>query len=95
MHKLLFMMLTFLLSTVVKKILVGAGLGLASMTFIKNVFQWYIDRFVHYTNGATDYSSMVFGLLALAKIPECVSIVLGAVVARIAINAMSVSLIKK
>ncbi|MFU8928263.1 DUF2523 family protein [Acinetobacter puyangensis] len=93
MPRLLLLVIGFALSGAVKKMIVGAGLGLLSMSFIQALFKWYIERFTHY--GQFDNSTNVMGLLAIAMIPECVSVILGAVVARVSINAMSLALTKK
>lgn len=93
MPRLFLLLIGFALSGAVKKMILGAGLGLLSMSFIQLTFTWYIQRFTHY--GQFSDIGGVFGLLAIARIPECVSIVLGAVVARLSINALQLTLIKK
>ena len=92
MPRLILLLAGFILSGAVKKILVGAGLGLVSMTVIQTLFDTYFDRVLHYSTYGFD--STVIQLLGLAKIDACLSIIFGAVFARVAVNAMSLALSK-
>ena len=94
MPRLLFIVLGFVLSGAIKRLLLGAGLGLLSMTVLHQFFDWYMQRFTHYGSPPTANYGGVFGLLAIARIPECISILMGAVVARLTINAMTLTLAK-
>lgn len=91
MPRMLLLVASFVLTGAIRKMLVGAGLGLVSMSVISLLFERYLDRFIQYSAGD---SVNIFGLLALAGVDKCLSVIIGATVARVAINAMTLTLAK-
>lgn len=92
MPRLLILVFGFILSGAVKKMIVGAGLGLVSMIVIQDLFQRYVNKVIHYST--SNFEQTVVMLLSLARVDDCLSIILGAVFARVALNAMTLTLSK-
>lgn len=93
MPKLLLLVIGFALSGAVKKMLVGAGLGLVSMIFISSIFQRYLNQALHYSTFDNN-ADVLYALISLSQADYCISIIISAVVARVAINAMTLTLSK-
>lgn len=91
MAKLLFLVGTFLLSGAIKRMLLGAGLGLISAQFILTITQRYINS--SFSN-MQSFGGVAVGLMGLSGLDVALSIVIGAVIARATINAMRVSIAK-
>lgn len=83
--------LTFLTADLIKKLLIGAGLGLAAATFFKVLIQMYVDRAVQNIGALPGTVLQLLGLFGLDK---ALSIIIGALIMRAAINAMSISISK-
>ena len=91
MPRILILIAGFILESAVKKLLLGAGLALVSMTTI----QIFFDRKLQQAQSQTgNMDNWILGLIALAKLDVCLSIIVGAVMARVAISAAAVSLRK-
>lgn len=88
--KLLAALLQKLFGGALNRILVGAGLGLASGAIVLNVINFYIGKI---TSQAGALGSMA-GILHLAGVDVAISIIIGAVVVRATISATKLSLIK-
>lgn len=91
MGKLLYIVGTFLLSGSIKQMLLGAGIGLASASFILTITNRYIDSAIANMQGIGGAAIQIMGLSGL---DVALSIVIGAVIARATINAMRVSITK-
>ncbi|WP_157823737.1 DUF2523 family protein [Acinetobacter proteolyticus] len=92
MPRMLILLAGFILSGAVKKMIVGAGLGLVAMTVIQSVFDRYVEKVLHFSTSGFEQNVVMF--LSLSGIDDCLSVILGAVFARVAINAMTLSLAK-
>ncbi len=88
--KLLATLLQKLFGGMGKRVLVGAGLGLASGAIVLNVVNFYIGKI---TSQAGALGAMA-GILHLAGVDTAISIVIGACVVRASISATKLSLIK-
>lgn len=91
MHKLLLTVAAFVLSSALKKMIVGAGLGVTSMLFIQSLFQRYYDHVLH-SAGSFQHNVVMF--IGLSQLDQALSIIIGAVFARVAINAMTLAITK-
>lgn len=91
MPRLLLLVAQFVLASLFKRVLLAAGLALGTFSLIDTLFNKYIDLAI---NGANDFSAGVWGLLALAGIPTCISLLLSATVARVIIQTTTLSLKK-
>lgn len=92
MGKLLMMVGTFLMQGSVKTALLGAGLGLASAVVMKTVLERYINQALEQMQG---FDSIVASFLNLSGFDIALSVVIGALIARVTMNSMKLSLIKK
>lgn len=92
MGKLLFLVGSFLLKGSVKSALLGAGLGLASAVVMKTVLERYINQALQSMQGI---DSIVASFLHLSGFDIALSVVIGALIARVTMNSMKLSLIKK
>lgn len=88
MGKLLYTVFSFLLASTARKILVGAGLGLISSTFILTLLQSYIDSSVSYL------SSSPLSLIGIGGYDVFISVIMGSILTRGGMMAMSVSISK-
>lgn len=79
-------------SSFLSRVLVGAGLGLATASFVLTFVNYYIDKAINNLNGA---GAAVLGLLGLSGTDVALSIVLGALVARTTIDSLNIRLVKK
>lgn len=97
MPKMLFVVMTFLLGGAIKRMVVGAGLGFIAHSFLSVTFKWFLERSVYYMNSGSSTQAVgyVLSFLGMARIDQCLSLIASAVVARIAINAMTLSLTRK
>jgi hypothetical protein len=77
-------------SSAVLKFLVGAGLGLGTSAFMITFLNYYVDQAV----GSTSALGAVAGLIGLSGLDKALSIVVGALVARVSINSLNIKLIK-
>ena len=91
MARILLLVFGFVLESAIKRLLVGAGLGLVSMITIQTYFDQKLQQAINQT-GAFD--NWVLGLLAIAKMDTCLSIIVAAVIARVAISSAQLSLKK-
>jgi hypothetical protein len=91
MAKLLLLVLGFVLESAVKRLLVGAGLGLVSMISIQTYFDYKLQQAMNQTGS---FDNWVLGLLAIAKFDTCLSIIIAAVIARVTISAAQLTLQK-
>lgn len=88
MPRLLIMIAGFILESAIKKLLLGAGLALVSMTVIQTMFDRALQKAVSQTGSMDNW---ILGLIAIAKLDLCTSIIIGAVIARVAISSASIS----
>lgn len=88
--KLLFTLLQKLFGSMGKRVLVGAGLGLASGAIVLTVVNYYVGKI---TAQAGALGSMA-GILHLAGMDKAISIIIGAVVVRATLQSTKLSLIK-
>lgn len=91
MPRLLILVAGWLLESAVKKLLLGAGLSVVSMAVIQTVFDSYLRKAISQTGSMDNW---ILGLIAIAKLDVCMSIIIGAVIARVAISSASLSLRK-
>lgn len=91
MVQLLYALSTVLLGGAVRTMMLGAGIGLVSSAFILDLVNRYLSKAAMPISG--DGSSM-FALMALSGLDKALSIVLGALVARVTINSLRLSLSK-
>lgn len=91
MGKVLMLVFGFVLESAIKRLLFGAGLGLASMITIQTYFDQKLQQAMNQT-GAFD--NWILGLLAIAKMDTCLSIIVSAVIARVAIASAQLTLKK-
>lgn len=81
----------FLASDLLRRVLLSAGLGLATAAFFTTILNIYIDRVINNLGGMP---ASVLGLLGLFGFDKALSIIIGALVMRASINAMSISVRK-
>ena len=91
MPRVLILIAGWLLESAIKKLLLGAGLAVVSMAVIQTYFDRYLQKAINQTGSMDNW---ILGLIALAKLDVCMSIIIGAVVARVAISSASLSLRK-
>jgi len=92
MGKLFYLVGTFLLQGSVKTALLGAGLGLASAVVMKTVLERYINQALQQMQG---FDAVVASFLHLSGFDIALSVVIGALIARVTMNSMKLSLIKR
>lgn len=92
MGKLLFLVGSYLLKGSVKTALAGAGLGLASAVVMKTVLERYINQALQQMQG---FDAVVASFLHLSGFDVALSVVIGALIARVTMNSMKLSLVKK
>jgi hypothetical protein len=80
-----------MLSGGIRTMMVGAGLGLVTSSFILTLANTYISRSLGAMGGAGD----IYALLGLSGCDKALSIVLGALVARVTISSMRLSIAPK
>ena len=90
MPRLLILIAQYILSSLVKRLLLGAGLAVGSYTFINSLFEKYIDLAVK----SDSFASPFWGIAALAGLPTCISLLLSATVVRVVIQTSQLSLKK-
>lgn len=90
MFKYLYIFATAMLSGGIRTMMVGAGLGLVTSSFILTLANTYISRSLGSMRGAGD----MYALLALSGCDKALSIVIGALVARVTISSMRLSIAK-
>lgn len=78
-------------SGLLKKVLTGAGLGLASTAGVTALVNSYIDNLRSSTGGL---SAELLAILHLSGLDYALSIILSAVVTRIALNSVGMTLTK-
>lgn len=91
MPRVLILVAGWLLESAIKKLLLGAGLAVVSMAVIQTYFDSYLQKAINQTGSMDNW---ILGLIALAKLDVCMSIIIGAVVARVAISSASLGLKK-
>lgn len=80
-----------MLEGAIKKLLLGAGLALVSAVSIQAFFDRKIDQAMLETGQMDNW---ILGLMAVAKIDTCLSIIISAVAARVVIASASLTLSK-
>lgn len=73
------------------RVLLGAGLGLATAGFILTFVNYYIDKAV----STLSAGGVVLGLIGLSGTDVALSIIVGALVARTTIDSLNIRLVKK
>ena len=91
MPALLIAVFTFITGDLIKKLLLGAGIGLASGAIFKAVLNVFIDKMITSLGGVGSSFLQLCGLFGLDK---CLSIIVGALAMRAAIMAMQLSFSK-
>lgn len=91
MGKMLFLVGQLLLGSALKRILIGAGIGLVSSQIILTIVRQFIDQGL---NGLFSGGGVVLSFLGMSGCDVALSVLIGAVVARATINSMGVSLRK-
>lgn len=91
MVRILVLLIGFMLEGAVKRLLVGAGLSLVSMVGIQTYFDYKINQALALTGQMDNW---ILGLMAVAKFDICLSIIIGAVAARVVIASASLTLSK-
>lgn len=82
----------WLLNGSLKKILLGAGLGLGSAAVSLTAIQTYINRVVSVSSG---FSSDMLALCALSGADIALSSILGAIVYKLTVGAAKLSLVRR
>lgn len=91
MPRVLILVAGWLLESAIKKLLLGAGFAVVSMAVIQIQFDKYLQKAINQTGSMDNW---ILGLIALAKLDICMSIIIGAVIARVAISSASLGLKK-
>lgn len=91
MIKLLWWILGALLGTALKRVLIGAGLALASSYSIQSIIDTYINKAL---NGMNFGASTALQFLGLSGADVAISILIGALMARAFIEASRIGLRK-
>lgn len=91
MVRIFVLLIGFFLEGAIKRLLVGAGLSLISMVGIQSYFDYKVNQALSLTGQMDNW---ILGLMAVAKVDVCLSIILGAVAARVAISSASLTLSK-
>lgn len=79
-------------SQAIGKLLTGAGIGLASSAFIITFLNYYLNKSLGQLNSLP---GDVLGLAALSGVDVGISMIIGAVIARVTLNSSFLKLIKK
>ncbi|MCO8058163.1 DUF2523 family protein [Acinetobacter towneri] len=90
MPRLILILVGFILSSFIKKILVGAGLGIVTYNFLTYVF----DQFMHHVfiSHYGVFSGLAVTFMKLSGLDQALSIILSAYTVLIGIKALGVSL---
>ncbi|XID75131.1 DUF2523 family protein [Alkanindiges sp. WGS2144] len=91
MGKLLFLVGQLLLGSAVKRMLLGAGLGLMSSQIILTIVRQFINQGL---SGLFSNGGVVLSFLGLSGCDVALSVLIGAVIARATINSMGLTLKK-
>ena len=91
MPALLIALVAFISKDLIKKLLLGAGIGIASGFVFKTVLNIFIDKMINSLSGVGASFLQLCGLFGLDK---CLSIIVGALAMRAAIMAMQLSFSK-
>ena len=91
MGKLLFVVGQVLLGSALKRLLIGAGLGLASSQIIISIVRNFINDGI---SGISSGGGVVMSFLGLSGCDVALSVLIGAVIARATINSMGLTLKK-
>lgn len=91
MPRLVLMLVSFIASDLLKKILVGAGIGVLTGAIFKTVLNIFINKMILSLGGVGAQFLQLCGLFGLDK---CLSIIIGALAMRAAIMAMQISFTK-
>lgn len=89
MLKLFYLIGGYLTADLLKKVLFGAGIGVASYAFFNSLINMYIDRAINNLGGIPASAIQLLGLFGLDK---ALSVIIGALVIRASINAMQIGL---
>ena len=92
MYRILLLVGGFLLDTFIKRIMLAAGVALGANIGFMTLFNKYIEMFI--ASGDQFVVGGVWGLLALARIPDCLSLLISATIARVIINSGNLALKK-
>lgn len=91
MGKILFTIGSYLLGTALKRILIGAGLGLVSSQAILSIINIYIQKA---TNNMNFGAGTVMQFLGLSGADIALSVLIGALIARATLEASKIGLKK-
>ena len=91
MARLLMLIGGYLSASLLKKLLLGAGIGIASGMFFNTLLNMYITKMMDSLGGMP---SSIFGLLGKFGFDQALSVIIGALACRAAINAMQLSFTK-
>lgn len=97
MGALLKKILDIVLHGALKRLLIGAGLGLASTAILLTVINYYVDKLIQHLNsfGAVgQFGQGALALLGIAGVDIAISIVIGAYIVRFTIKKTQVFLMK-
>ena len=91
MGRILWLVGTYLSADFIRKILFSAGIGLASAAFFNTIIGLYLDKAI---NSYSGLPAAILGLMGLFGFDKALSVIIGALVIRASINAMSISFTK-
>jgi ABC-type cobalamin transport system permease subunit len=89
--RLLYWVISFVLGSALKRILVGAGLAIASSQIILSIINVYINKAL---SGMSTGASSAMAFLGLSGADVAISILIGALIARATMEAMNLGLKK-
>ena len=88
MKAILFGLTSWLLSNFAKKVLVGAGVTIVSGAVINIVLTTYINKAIA---ASSQINSTYLGLLSISGLDHAISIIIGALIARVTLLAANLS----
>lgn len=91
MPALIIAIISFITSDLIKKLLLGAGIGIVAGTVFKFALNIFVDKLIHSFGGLPAGVLQLMGLLGIDK---ALSIIIGALAMRAAIQAMQLSFSK-
>jgi hypothetical protein len=81
----------YISADLIKKVLLGAGIGIASGAFFNTLLTMYITKMMNSLGGIP---ASILGLLGKFGFDQALSVIIGALACRAAINAMQLSFTK-
>lgn len=88
MGKLLFMFGSWLLTNFAQKVLLGAGVAIASTAIINTILTSFINKAI---NASSNVDQTYLGLLSISGLDQAISIIIGALIARATIVASAMT----